>query len=46
MNNNVFEEQTNGNIEDRLRQLNDLYDKRLITTEEYEQKKKDLLSEL
>ena len=32
--------------EDRLRQLQSLYDQRLITTEEYEQKRQEILKEL
>ena len=32
--------------EERLRQLQSLYDQRLITTEEYEQKRQEILKEL
>ena len=38
---------TNGNdIENRLKSLQSLYDQRLITKEEYEEKKQDILNEL
>ncbi len=36
----------NGSVEDRLRQLQTLYDQALITREEYEQKKKEILEDL
>ena len=33
-------------VEERLTELQNLYDRRLITTEEYEQKRKEILEEL
>lgn len=35
-----------GNVEERMKQLRSLYDQRLITSEEYEQKRQELLKEL
>lgn len=35
-----------GNVEERMKQLRSLYDQRLITPEEYEQKRQELLKEL
>ena len=35
-----------GSVEERMRQLRELYDQRLITQEEYEEKRKELLKEL
>lgn len=35
-----------GNVEERMKQLRSLYDQRLITQEEYEQKRQELLKEL
>ena len=37
---------TGKDMESRLKKLQDLYDQSLITYEEYEQKKKDILNEL
>ena len=44
-----YEEEAGGTadlMEERLRKLQSLYDQSLITYEEYEQKKKDILDEL
>ena len=44
-----YEEEETGNadsVEERLRKLQSLYDQSLITYEEYEQKKKEILDEL
>ena len=44
-----YEEETGGSadlMEERLRKLQSLYDQSLITYEEYEQKKKEILDEL
>lgn len=38
--------QSEASTEERLRQLQSLYDQRLITTEEYEQKRQEILKEL
>ena len=35
-----------GSVEDRMKQLRSLYDQRLITQEEYEQKRQEILNEL
>lgn len=35
-----------GDVEERMKQLRSLYDQRLITQEEYEQKRQELLKEL
>jgi len=35
-----------GSVEERLQTLKNLYEQSLITKEEYEQKKKDILDEL
>jgi len=40
------DKQDNESIEERMRRLQSLYDQALITREEYEQKKKDILEEL
>ena len=40
------EAEVEGNIESRLRQLKDLYDKGLITEEEYDKKQRDILEAL
>ena len=37
---------TSGNAQTRLTELRQLYDQRLITQEEYEQKRKEILEEL
>lgn len=42
----IDESGENVNVEERLRKLQSLYDQALITREEYEQKKKDILEEL
>lgn len=39
-------EDTNPDIENRLRSLQSLYDQRLITKEEYEEKKQEILKDL
>ena len=35
-----------GNVEERMKQLRSLYDQRLITQEEYEQKRQEILKDL
>lgn len=35
-----------GNVEERMKQLRSLYDQRLITPEEYEQKRQEILNDL
>ena len=35
-----------GNVEERMKQLRSLYDQRLITPEEYEQKRQEILKDL
>lgn len=43
----IEDEETPGEIpEDRLKKLQSLYDQRLITTEEFEEKRKEILKEL
>lgn len=43
----ISSDQASGqSVEDRLRELQNLYDKRLITTEEYEAKRQEILKEL
>ena len=40
------EKQEEESVEERLKKLQSLYDQALITREEYEQKKKEILDEL
>ena len=42
----VSADSSKGTPEQRLEQLQSLYDRRLITTEEYEQKRQEILKEL
>ena len=42
----VSDSEPTGNVEERMKQLRSLYDQRLITPEEYEQKRQELLKEL
>ena len=42
----VDDTQAGGDVEERMKQLRSLYDQRLITQEEYEQKRQELLKEL
>lgn len=42
----VVEAPSVGDVEDRMKQLRSLYDQRLITPEEYEQKRQEILKEL
>ena len=40
------EENPGSTVEERLNRLNDLYDKRLVTSREYEEKRKEILKDL
>ena len=42
----IDEQATTIQIEERLRKLEDLYNQRLITTEEYQDKRKEILNEI
>ncbi len=42
----VSDSEAGGNVEERMKQLRSLYDQRLITPEEYEQKRQEILKEL
>jgi len=42
----VDDTQAGGDVEERMKQLRSLYDQRLITQEEYEQKRQEILKEL
>lgn len=42
----VADAQAGGDVEQRMKQLRSLYDQRLITPEEYEQKRQEILKEL
>lgn len=42
----VADDQPAGTVEERMKQLRSLYDQRLITPEEYEQKRQEILKEL
>lgn len=42
----VSDSEAGGDVEQRMKQLRSLYDQRLITPEEYEQKRQELLKEL
>lgn len=42
----VADAQPTGDVEERMKQLRSLYDQRLITPEEYEQKRQEILKEL
>ena len=42
----VSDPQPTGNVEERMKQLRSLYDQRLITPEEYEQKRQEILKDL
>lgn len=42
----VSDSEAGGDVEQRMKQLRSLYDQRLITPEEYEQKRQEILKEL
>lgn len=42
----VSDSEAGGDVEERMKQLRSLYDQRLITQEEYEQKRQEILKEL
>lgn len=42
----VADSEPAGNVEERMKQLRSLYDQRLITPEEYEQKRQEILKDL
>lgn len=42
----ISDDQPAGSVEERMKQLRSLYDQRLITPEEYEQKRQELLKDL
>ncbi len=42
----VSDQKADGTVEERMKQLRSLYDQRLITPEEYEQKRQEILKEL
>lgn len=42
----VADSEADGDVEQRMKQLRSLYDQRLITQEEYEQKRQEILKEL
>ncbi len=46
MENTVIQRETDKNIESRLKKLKELFDNKLITKEEYESRKKEILKEL
>lgn len=43
---NIEEENTSSSVENRLKNLESLYNQRLITKEEYEMKRKDILNDI
>ena len=42
----VYRVDPGSTVEERLNRLNDLYDKRLVTSREYEEKRKEILKDL